>query len=162
MFTNVPWKCILTWLVGFLFHFFIHKHICTCNAWTNLTNKSTNCSITSTYQEHLFDKGISWMPFKPLMVIYCSKALYEIIWKTNKRLGTCNLSTKYQRNPFQCHVAHQVVTLCAFLHKVSIESCFFYVLDSYKKSFYPLLVDVFIPFRGAKKRKNMHRVVKRN
>ena len=87
------------------------------------------------------------------MVICCSKTLYLIIWKTNKCVGTCNLSTKYQKNPFQCHVAHQVVMLCAFLHKVSIESCFFHVLDCYKKSFYPLLVDVFIPFRGAKKRK---------
>ena len=43
--------------------------------------------------------------------------------------------------------------LCAFLHKVSIDLCVLHVLDSHKTSFFLLLVDVFIPFRGAKNEK---------
>ena len=35
--------------------------------------------------------------------------------------------------------------------KVSIDLCFFRVLDGYKNSFYPLLVDIFIPLKIAKR-----------
>ena len=152
MFTNVPWKCILPLLVRFLFiSLFLFIKI-----YLHVMREQMKQIIVLIVVSHQLTKTIY---LTKELVGYLLSHLYGnllfqntiILWKTNERLGMCDLSTKHRRNPFQCHIAHQVVMLCAFLHKVSIDLCFFRVLDDYKNSFYPLLVDIFIPLKIAKR-----------